>query len=69
MLPKNVFWPKSVRKIIVPPIESELSVSTGTFLKNYDVRDRKLKPLLLGSTVGKREKWEENNFIETTNQK
>ena len=56
MLPKNVFWPKSARKIKVPPIESELSVSTGTFLKNYDVRDRKLKPLLLGSTVGKREK-------------
>ena len=46
----------SARKIIVPPIESELSVSAGTFLNNYDVRNGKLKPLLLGSTVGKHEK-------------
>ena len=29
-------------KIIVPPLESELSVLSGTFLYSYDVRDRKL---------------------------
>ena len=56
-----------LEKSFVPPIESELFFSTGTFLNNYDVRDRKSKPLLIGSTVGKREKWQENNIVETTN--
>ena len=44
----------------------QLSFSTGTFLNNYDIIDRKLKPLLIGSTVGKQEKWEENTTVETT---
>ena len=35
-------------------------------MNNYDVRDRKPKPLLIGSTLGKREKWEEKNIDETT---
>ena len=39
--PRMYFCGKSARKIVVPPIESELSFSTGTFLNNYDVRDRK----------------------------
>ena len=56
-----------LEKSFVPPIESELFFSTGTFLNNYDVRDRKSKPLLIGSTVGKSEKWQENNIVETTN--
>ena len=30
-----------LRSKLVPPIESELSFLTGTFLKNYDLRDRK----------------------------
>ena len=42
MLLKNVILATECEEIIVPPIESELSVSTGTFLNNYDVRDRKL---------------------------
>ena len=40
LLPKNVILRKSAMKIIVPPIESELSFSTGVFSNNYDVRDR-----------------------------
>ena len=48
---------------LVPPMECELSFSTGTFLNNYDVTDIKLKPLLTYSTVGK---WEENTMVETT---
>ena len=53
-------------KIIVPPIDSELSFLTGTFLNNYDVSDRKPKPLLTCSTVGKWEKLKENTIVETT---
>ena len=66
LLPKNLFCRKSARKRIVPPIECELSFSTGTFLNNYDVLDRNLKPLVIGSTVGKRAKCEENTIVETT---
>ena len=47
-------------------LECELSFSTGTFLNNYDVMDRSLKPLVIYSTVGKREKREENAIVETT---
>ena len=53
-------------KIIAPPIGSELSISTGTFLNNYDVRVGNLKLLLIRSTVQKRQKLEENNIVETT---
>ena len=53
-------------RIIAPPIESELSISIGTFLNNYDVRVRKLKPCVICSTVGKGAKWEENTIVETT---
>ena len=53
---QEYFCAKSLRKRIVPPIEWELSFSTGTFLNNYDVKDRKLKPSLTYSTVGKRGK-------------
>ena len=31
-----------------------------------DIRDRKQKHLVTSSTVGKREKWDENNIVETT---
>ena len=62
----QIFCAKSARKRIVPPIECELSFSIGTVLNNYDAIDGKLKPLLIGSTVGKREKWEENTIVETT---
>ena len=51
--PNNLFCAKSARKRIAPPIESELSFSTGSFLNKYDVTDRKLKPLVIGSTVRK----------------
>ena len=37
----------------------------GHIMNNHD-RDWKPKPLLIGSTEGKREKWEENNIVETT---
>ena len=57
---------KTARKIIVPPIESELSFSTGTFLNNYDVINRKLQPLLIYSTVGKRAKRMPDPIVETT---
>ena len=60
------FCSKNLMRIIAPPIGSELSISTGTFLNNYDVRDRKLKLLLIRSTVQKRQKLEENNIVETT---
>ena len=53
-------------RIIAPPIESELSISTGTFLNNYDVIVRKLKLLLIRSTVQKWQKLKENNIVETT---
>ena len=46
----------ATKQIIVPPIESELSVLTGTFLHNYDIRDINLKLSVIGSTVGKHEK-------------
>ena len=52
--------------ILVPLIESELFFLTGTFLNNYDVRERKPIFLVIGSTRGKREKWEENNIAKTT---
>ena len=63
------FCPKSARKRIVPPIECELSFSTGTFLNNYDVIGRELKMLATCSTVGKREKWEDNTLVETTHKR
>ena len=46
--------------------KKKLSFLTGIFLNNYDVIDRKLKPLLADSTVGKREKWGENTLVEIT---
>ena len=49
----NQYKPYNVRKIIAPPIESELSFLIGTFLNNYDVIDRKLQPLLIRLTAGK----------------
>ena len=58
--------PKSGRKRIVPLIECELSFLTGNFLNTYDIIDRKLKLFVTYSTVGKREKWEENTIVETT---
>ena len=57
---------KRARKIIVPPVESELFFLTGTFLNNYDVIERKLQPLLIHSTVGKRAKRMPNTIVETT---
>ena len=55
-----------MRKRIAPPTECELSFSTGTFLNNYDARDRKLKEALTMSTVGKRAKWKENTIGKNT---
>ena len=42
--------------IIARPIESELSFSTGTFLNNYDVINRKLQPLQYTRLQGKKQK-------------
>ena len=53
-------------KIIAPPIESELSFLTRTFLNNYDVIDRKLQPLLINSTVEKQAKRMPDTTVETT---
>ena len=53
---QEYFCVKSVRKRIVPPIEFELSFLTGTFLKNYDFIDRKIKPLKTYSTEIKMKK-------------
>ena len=51
-MPQNLFFfAKSAMKIIAPTIESEHSFSTGTFLNNYDVRDRKPQPSVTGSTL------------------
>ena len=55
-----------MRKVIVPPMESELSFSTGTFLNNHDVIERKLQLLLIHSTVGKRAKRMPDSRFETT---
>ena len=61
-----MFWPNNAKKKLVQTIECELSFSTGTFFINYDVKDRKLKTLLICSTVGKWEKWKENTLVEIT---
>ena len=42
----ELIWGKSARKIIASPKGSELSFSTGTFLNNYDVIERKLQPFV-----------------------
>ena len=52
--------------MIAPPIESELSILTGTFLNNYDVRDRKLKPLVIRLTVRKRATRTWDTIVKTT---
>ena len=52
--------------IIVPPIESELSCSTGTFLNNYGIRDRKPTFFITCSTVRKRAKRTWDTTVETT---
>ena len=62
------FWER-VRKIIAPLLESELSFSTGTFLNNYDIKNRKLQPLLIRSIVGKRAKRTPDIKVETTNER
>ena len=38
----------------------------ATFLKNYDVTNRKLESIAIYSIVGKQSKREENNIVETT---
>ena len=55
-----------MRKIIAPPIGRELSFSTGTFFDNYDVKDRKLQPLIIRSTVENRAKRTPDIIVETT---
>ena len=42
---------------------------TGTFINNYEVRDRKLKPLVIRSTAQKPQKLEANIIVETTTSK
>ena len=59
---KAHFWGNK----IAPPIKSELSFSTGTFLNNYDIIERKLQSLLIHLTVEKRAKRMPNNIVETT---
>ena len=56
----------TVHLALAPPIESELSLSTGTFLINYDVINRKPELLLIHSTVGKRAKRIPDATVETT---
>ena len=55
---KPVFWLLVTHHVLQlhncpKNLECELSFSTGTFFNNYDVTDRKLKPLCTYSTVGK----------------
>ena len=57
---------KSAMKVIVPPIECELSYSIGTFLNNYDAINRKLKLFVIYSTVWNQTKWGRNATMETT---
>ena len=46
-----------------------LCVSNGTFLTNYDVTNRKLKPTKTYSIVRKQTKWERNIATETTRER
>ena len=57
---------RKIGKILAPLIEIELSFSTGTFLNNYDVINRKLKPLLIRWTVGKQAKKTPDIIVKTT---
>ena len=49
-------WGKSARKVIAPPLESELSFSTGTFFEQLWRHRRKLQALLIHVAIGKRAK-------------
>ena len=60
------FCAKRATEIIVPPKEMLLSFSSGTFLTNYDVIIRKLKYVLIHSTVQKRATKAQNKSIDTT---
>ena len=53
-------------KIKAPPKENELSFSTGTFLNNYDVINRKVETVVIGSTVEKEQKTTSDTIVETT---
>ena len=56
-----------VTNTLAPPIESELSFSTGTFLNNNDAIERKiLACLLVHSTVEKQTKRKPDIPVETT---
>ena len=52
--------------ILVPPIESELFFSTGTFFEQLVCQREKANFLVICSTGGKHEKLEENNIVKTT---
>ena len=63
--PKKFFCAKRASKIIVPPKEMLFSFSTGTFLTNNDVTNRKHKINLIYSIVQKRTIWKQNKSMET----
>ena len=65
-LSKRSFCAKRASKLIVLPKEMLVLFSIGTFLTNYDVKDRKLHCTSIYSTVRKRTMWEQNNSMETT---
>ena len=68
LLPKNVILGKECKENnCLTHRKWTFFLDWTFFLNNYDVRDRKPFPLQISLTVGKREKWEENNIIETTN--
>ena len=50
----QICW-KSPRKVIAPPIQCELFISTRTFLNNYDVRKKALF-VVIDSTIPKCDK-------------
>ena len=60
LLKAGIFLKES-KKRIVPPKESFNSISIGTFLTIYDVRNRKLSSLLINSIVWKWTKMREKN--------
>ena len=56
----------SVLLAIAPPIQCEFSISTITFLNNYDVRSRKLCLDYQSPQYEQDTKRIENNIVETT---
>ena len=56
-------------KVLAPPTECELSISSGTFFENYDITNRKLYMSEHTPLYENEQKRKENNIVETTNAK